>query len=226
MTNSDRGAVVTFDTSNLSQNPYFMNYDESEKYSEASDSHLQSQDSFRSSGPSTKVNIFRKSRCRAWITLVEDIDDVLYQCFKLIELDKDNELHTVKKSSSQKATKEQKENKQEIVALVDEKELDENQSILNEDGSSNPYDDDIRLIKDSRALVNEKKNPKAIKTLQKVFLVLMIICLASEIFLRVRRANNNETLSNYMYKYMSLFRRNILMTDVGYHLRKYEMIAK
>lgn len=219
MKNTEKGAMVTFDTSSLKDSHYFVGMDDSESYSLDDQSNFDLKESCDSQGADYyKIKKFHKSRCKAWITSIERIDDKEYLCVIFVEADANDELNPQRGITET----ELKEIKQ---VEIDDKRAEEN-SVVGEDGQDNKQEEEIRHIKDSRAMLNEKKNSKSIKTLQKLFIAIALICIGSEIFLRVRRSQASDTQNSLVSKFLSLFNRNVIMTDIGYYLRKYERIIK
>ena len=220
MRNSEKGAMINFDTSNLKEVQFYAGMDDSESYSQQRPEHDNDRESYESSDwQREKLKRFRKARCKAWITAIERTDNHELHCVRFIELEQNDEFNQYKEGShAEIAEVQQKE------ILIEEDKKDENGGSMLEDGKENQQDEEIRQIKDSRTLMSEKKNPKSIKTLQRVFVVLALLALGSEIFLKVRRKQEIDDLSDRVGKYLSLFRRNIILTDIGYYLRKYELL--
>lgn len=220
MKNSEKGAVVIFDTSSMKNSAFFAGMEDSEKYSLESQSLYDEIDSFESEGDDKrKLRRFHKSRCKAWIVSVERVEEREFNCVIFVEMDKHNHVNA-NKEGSQVEVKEIKNEE-----LLDEKKIEE-KSIGNESNAENKQEDDIRHIKDSRALLNEKKNSKSIKILQRLFIIFALICIGSETYLRVKRSEDSANQNSYVDKFLALFQRNFIMTDMGYYLRKYERIIK
>jgi hypothetical protein len=219
MKNTEKGALVTFDTSALKESHYFVGMDDSEKYSVDSQSQYDERESFESEGnDKNKLRKFHKARCKAWIISVENIDGKQYNCVLFVETGGGDEL------SPQRAELQVELNDIKNVELDDQKGDDA--SIVGEDNTENKQEEDIRHIKDSRAMLNERKNSKSIRTLQRLFIAFALICIGSEIFLRVNRTTSTTVQNSYINRFISLFQRNSIMTDIGYYLRKYEKIIK
>jgi hypothetical protein len=219
MKNSEKGAVVYFDTSSMKNSHYFAGMDDSEKYSLESQSLYDDLDSFESEGnDKRKMKRFHKSRCKAWIVSVERVEDREFNCVIFVEMDRHKDLN----HHEEVVQTELKEVKQE--EIVEEKKIEEKS--IGDENTENKQEDDIRHIKDSRAMLNEKKNSKSIKTLQRLFIIFALICIGSETFLRVKRSQDSADQNNYVQRFLALFDRNFIMADVGYYLRKYERIIK
>jgi PAS domain S-box-containing protein len=223
MKNSEKGAVIHFDTSSLRDVHYFAGMNDSDRYSSMSESSFHEDgESYESKDKENeKLKKFHRARCRAWITAIEKTEMKDFNCVRFIELDGADDYNNFKHGSNQELQEIQHKE-----VLEDEKGKEESPSLVGEDAQQNALDEEVRQIKDSRALMNEKKNPKTIKTLQKVVLGLALVCLGSEIYLRVRRSQESSDLAGRVDKFLSLFKRNLLLTDIGYYLRKYEMIIK
>lgn len=220
MKNIEKGALITFDTSSLKDSHYFAGMDDSESYSLEAQSNFDLKESADSEGVDRqKVKKFHKSRCKAWITSVERIEDRDYYCVIFVEADDNGDIYTQTRGLVETELKVIKQ------VEMEDKKVEEN-SVVNDDGQDNKQEEEIRHIKDSRAMLNEKKNSKSIKTLQKLFIAIALICIGSEIFLRVRRSQSTDSQNSYVSKFLSLFNRNVIMTDIGYYLRKYERIIK
>jgi PAS domain S-box-containing protein len=222
MKGSEKGAQIYFDTSSLRDSMFYAGMNDSDRYSSLSESSLHEEGaSYESKNKDEeKLKNFHRAKCRAWVLAVERSEMKDLNCIRFIELDND-ENNFYRPSSKLQLN----ENVNKIV-VDEEKGRDENHSLLGEDPQVNAAEEEIRQIKDSRALMNEKKNPKAIKTLQKVCIVLALISIASEIFLLVSRHKDSAAITSTVTKYLSLFRRNIILTNIGYYLRKYEMLIK
>lgn len=219
MKNTEKGAMVTFDTSSLKDSHYFVGMDDSESYSLEGGSNFDLKESCDSQGADYhKIKKFHKARCKSWITSIERLEDKEYYCVIFVEADANDELNP-KHGITETELKEIKQ------VEIEEKKAEDN-SVVGDEGQDNKQEEEIRHIKDSRAMLNEKKNSKSIKTLQKLFISIALICIGSEIFLRVRRSQASDSQNSYVSKFLSLFNRNVIMTDIGYYLRKYERIIK
>lgn len=219
MKNTEKGAMVTFDTSSLKDSHYFAGMDDSESYSLEGGSHFDLKESCDSQGADYyKIKKFHKARCKAWVTSIERLEDKEYYCVIFVEADANDELNP-KNGITETELKEIKQ------VEIEEKKAEET-SLVGDDGQDNKQEEEIRHIKDSRAMLNEKKNSKSIKTLQKLFIAIALICIGSEIFLKVSRSQASTSENSYVSKFLSLFNRNVIMTDIGYYLRKYERIIK
>lgn len=219
MKNTEKGALVTFDTSALKESHYFVGMGESEGYSVESQSQYDERESFESEGADkNKLRKFHKARCKAWIISVECIEGKQYNCALFVETGGGEDL------SPQRVEHNLELKDIKNVEIEDQK--GDEASVVGEENGENKQEEDIRHIKDSRAMLNEKKNSKSIKTLQRLFIVFALICIGSEIYLRVKRWQDVEAENSYVSRFLALSKRNSIMTDVGYYLRKYEKIIK
>ena len=221
MKNSDKGSVVNFDTSNLKEVLYYAGMEDSESYDndKGEGAKEDDKDSYQSTEKhKDKLRRFRRARIKAWITAVEKTDDSDLNCVRFIEVDHHEEFNNMREGSQgELADLHHKE------VIIEEDKKEEQASNL-EENKDNQQDEEIRQIKDSRSMMSEKKNPKSIKILQRMFIILALMAIGSEIFLKVRRVQGVNDLNDRVSKYLSLFRRNIILTDIGYYLRKYELL--
>ena len=73
---------------------------------------------------------------------------------------------------------------------------------------------------------SERTSPTGIKILYRIFFLLILVNIASEIYLKVTRSTNlKRDLTRFDY-FISIHKRNDILVDMGYYIRKYERVAR
>lgn len=103
-------------------------------------------------------------------------------------------------------------------------DVDKSDRSSNISGSS--VADDLRQLKDFKALISEKTVPKSIKILQRtVFIAVLIFLGISSWELSSRIAQRDDLLEGFSAIYSS-YARGSLMADVNYNVRLLDLLAK
>jgi len=214
------GVVTTLDTSTLQQN-YLLGdsasnesgYDEGEEEEE-------------------KEKRFKKTNVR--VVLAEDTDyqDTNIKVLKLVEVYDEGEF---KREVSVRVDGE-KQIEKEVSQRVDDdakEHLDPNRSAEYErsdkDSSVSGGDqanDDIKQLKDFKALISEKTVPKSIKLLSRAILFILLILFVLAILILIFRVNQTSDFSDGIEAIGEAYDRTNLMAQINYDTDKLYILAR
>ena len=141
--------------------------------------------------------------CKAWIVDTQKIGNTKYFCVKLQEISPVAIRQQAAASDNKAGTEVKCEE-----TINDGKYEYVTSSIINE-GQSSQAEEDIRLIKDSRATISEKRVPKSVITLRKTLILIALIQIASEIYLKTYRDTIIRENQVKMNRLVSFGQRNL-----------------
>ncbi|EAR83935.1 PAS domain S-box protein (macronuclear) [Tetrahymena thermophila SB210] len=230
---SPQGMVVQIDTTYIQQN--FLideeEFENDEQYEQEADyNDGQQNGNYGTTGGSPqKKSRFRVANIR--VNLIEEQefgDGVKVNVIKFIEVDKNDENLYQQKSAdiqnmenlktTQKQTMQQEEDKH---SNMDNQDYEEEGS--NVSGTS--ANDEMRQLKDFKAMISEKTVPKSIKILTRTVFILILILIALSGydlgFKLTNKSDVNEAINAIYYGYLN----PTLMEEVNYYTRMLQMLG-
>lgn len=219
---SGQEVTIEFDTTCLIDIEYLIDLHGDDSYSEGSAKDQKDKSFTSDRNNEEKLKRLKKVRMLATFVRSETVENDEYISLKLIEKTESDEFMREEDNESQRSV--QKE-KMEMVEM-DNNLIDKFSQDTKEAGGNNQAEDELRQLKDSRAMINERKNPKSIKILRRFTILLTLIMLAEVLYLRFQKASDTSYMLSAFERYLSLYKRNVALVDIGYYIRKYEMVSK
>jgi PAS domain S-box-containing protein len=230
---SPSGLITTIDTTNLPQN-YIIGNDQDDEDS------FEKENIEGEENEEDKITKYRRAKIRAIMTQDEDHQDVTIKVLKFVEV---NEMDDLKKQRSnvtasqanaapeekegrspeeQKATPEGPAGHGESAEDANRSDGDQNSS--NVSGSS--VNEDMRLLKDFKALISEKTVPKSIKILKRT-VILLGICLitltAVELSLKFNQASE---MNQGVYAVYRSYQRHDYISNINFNIRYLYLLSQ
>lgn len=178
---------------------------------------------------------YRKARIRAQIIDENEFGDQRVQILKFVEVDENEEIKQQKsgvenqEKSDDQAINRNASGKQQMEAEQNNNNpIDEgnnNQSDRDSNYSGQSVNDDMRQLKDFKALISEKTEPKSIRILKRtVWILMLVVIVMAALILGYRMQQNSDVQEGADAIYQAYFRHNI-MADVNFYTRLLEMLA-
>lgn len=214
------GVITTLDTSSLQQN-YLAARAESEK------------SDYEDEAEEDKEKRFRKTKVR--VVLVDEqnyAEGLNLKVLKFVEVidgdenrnnsmnDDDKKKDDVNKSGEE-AQENAKQGNEEASVEGDNNHSEGNSSI----SAGDSVNDDIRTLKDFKALISEKTTPKSIKILSRtVILIFALLIVLSSIELSFKFNQYNDFQAG-VSTIATAYQRHNLMAEINYRIRKLQLLA-
>jgi PAS domain S-box-containing protein len=222
------GVITTLDTSTLQQD-YLLAHTESEK----SDYDEEQQEEEEEEGADEKK--YRKTSVRAVI-----VDDAVYQnvnlrVLKFTEILEDKDMRKITSVRNDNEVKEEKLNASENAGQYKEEEheernIHEDQNVSVSDKESNASvdgaGDELKALKDFKALISEKTEPRSIKTLSRAVILLHLILIALacvELSFQIKQGNEFEDSLDSL---VQAYSRHNILADINFKTRQLYLLAK
>ncbi|KAM3130308.1 hypothetical protein pb186bvf_017604 [Paramecium bursaria] len=171
-----------------------------------------------------KTQRYKKYKIKAYIQDTSDFGDLRIQIIKFHEAD-DNEDMKPQRSVEPMA------DEQNIAKTTVKEELQpiaEKDDNNNSDGSSvsgASVNDDMRQLKDFKAMISEKTEPKSIRILKRtVWFIMIILIILSALILGYKINQNNDMQEGSNAIYTGYLRHNV-MADVNFYTRLLSMLG-
>lgn len=221
------GVVTTLDTSTLQQD-YLLAHTESEK----SDYDEEQEEEEEEEGAEEKK--YRKTSVRAVI-----VDDAIYQninlrVLKFTEILEDKDMRKITSVRNDNEVKEEKLNASENVGQDkeednEERNMHEDQNVSVSDKESNPSvdgaGDELKALKDFKALISEKTEPRSIKTLSRAVILLHLILIALacvELSFQIKQGNEFESSLDSL---VQAYSRHNILANINFKTRQLQLLA-
>lgn len=208
------GVVTTLDTSNLRQN-YLI-------------AHNQSEESQAEEEEEDKEKKFRKTKVRAILIQDDTYKDASMKVLKFFEVHDDDDLKkensNVKQSAQDDDKQEEAEERAKDNDAHDNSQENENRS----EGSSlsaGEGADDIRTLKDFKALISEKTTPKSIKVLSRAVILMFILLIILTSLDLAFRFDQIDTFKTGITTVQQGYQRHNLMAEINYRIRMLQLNA-
>lgn len=219
---SGQEVTIEFDTTPLIDIEYLIDLHGNDSYSAGSDNDNKSRSFASDRNNAEKLKRLRKVRMFATFVRSEMVEHEEYISLKLVEKTESEDFIRDEENESQRSANREKV---EVVEM-DNNLMDKFSQDTKEVPGANQAEDEMRQLKDSRAMINERKNPKSIKILRRFTIILTLVMLAEVLYLRFQKSTDTGYMLTAFDRYLSLYRRNVALADIGYYIRKYEMMAK
>jgi len=219
------GVVTTLDTSTLQQD-YLLAHTESEKsdYDEEQEEEEEEE---------AQERRYRKTNVRA--VIVEDAvyQNVAMRVLKFTEILEEKDMRKITSVRNDMDVKEEKNNLSAVNQSKDEdaeeRNMHEDQNVSVSDKESNPSvdgaGDELKALKDFKALISEKTEPRSIKTLSRAVILLHLILIALacvELSFQIKQGNEFESSLDSL---VQAYSRHDILANINFKTRQLQMLA-
>jgi len=219
------GVVTTLDTSTLQQD-YLLAHTESEKseYDEEQEEEEEEEAAERK---------YRKTNVRAVI-----VEDAVYQnvnmrVLKFTEILEEKDIRKITSVRNDNEAREEMKASERVDHSKDEdaeeRNMHEDQNVSVSDKESNPSvdgaGDELKALKDFKALISEKTEPRSIKTLSRAVILLHLILIALacvELSFQIKQGNEFEDSLDSL---VQAYNRHNILASINFKSRQLQMLA-
>ncbi|CAD8089671.1 unnamed protein product [Paramecium primaurelia] len=171
-----------------------------------------------------KQQRYKKYKIKAFVQDETEFGDQKIQIIRFYEVDENEE---IKQQRSMEPAAEEAQQNQMKTVMKDEQQVQED--VNASEGESNlsggSVNDDMRQLKDFKALISEKTEPKYIRILKRtVWFIMLLLIVLSALILGYRMSQSSDVQEGADAIYLSYMRHNI-MADVNFYTRLLQMLG-
>jgi PAS domain S-box-containing protein len=221
------GVVTTINTSTLKEN-FMIEHESSNQAEEEEGSHVEYQEG------GVPANVFRTAQVALTMMQDEDYNEFNLRVIRFFELPEENNISTsqvqLQENHPTMMTKSPSKTEPQAAKTVGiEEEVDRSGNQSNEEmDSSAPgteFNEDLRLLKDFKALISEKTVPKSIKILRNAviaFVLIFIVLISLNLSFSLKEVSEFRTgITTVNLAY----RRTDVIANIVWKLRKLQLLA-
>lgn len=221
------GVVTVIDTSTLQQE-YLLAHTETEK-SEYEEEQYEEEE--------MEEKRFRKTNVRAVIVEDSVYQNVNTRVLKFTELVEDKDMRKITSVRNENEVKEDKNNVSDQIGQskeeeeVEEKMHHEDQNVSVSDKESNPSvadaaGEELKQLKDFKALISEKTEPKSIRTLSRAMVLLLLIIVALTCVELSYQLTQSGKFEDGLDSLVQVYNRHNILANINYNARILMLLAK